>query len=124
MKKSDIKNGMHVITNSGKEYLIISNVEATEQAFLANTIMVRLDGEGWLSFDGYNDNLRYRFNDNDNDDTYDIKAVYVPKFYVDIFASVHNTNRDGFTKLWERPNPIAMTKAEIEAELGYEIEII
>ena len=124
MKKSEIKNGMHVITNKGKEYIVINNVEATEQIFLANTIMVRLDGEGWLPLDNYDDNLRYRLSGDDNDDAYDIKEVYVPKFYVDIFASIHNANRDGFIKVWERPSAKKMTKAEIEAKLGYEIEII
>jgi hypothetical protein len=123
MQKSDIKNGMHVITNSGREYLIISNVEANEQTFLANTIMVRLDGEGWLPLDKYNDDLCYRFNDNDDDAYYDIKEVYVSNFYVNILSSVHDA-KNSFTKVWERPITRKMTKAEIEAELGYKIEII
>lgn len=129
MKKSDIKNGMHVITNDGTEYVIISDIEAFEQNLnTAKTIMVQLNGNGWMPFDEYDDDLHYHDPDGDeyNEDRfYDIKTVYAPRYYVNTLLSVHNVNNmRGFTKVWERPIVKKMTKADIEKELGYEIEIV
>lgn len=127
MKKSDIKNGMHVITNDGTEYVIISGIEASEQNVnTAKTVMVQFNGNGWMSFDEYDDNLRYHDPDGDEydeDKLYDIKTVYTPRYYSYTLSSVHNNIFD-FYKVWERPIAKKMTKAEIEAELGYEIEIV
>lgn len=129
MKKSDIKNGMHVITNDGCEYIIISGVETTRQTIMANTVMAELNGSGWMSFDKYDDDLHYHKDDDDDDDddeSYDIYAVYVPQYYAYTLASARASDASNetfrFSKLWERPKK--MTKAEIEKELGYEIEIV
>lgn len=129
MKKSDIKNGMHVITNDGTEYVIISGVEASEQDITANTIMVQFNANRWMPFDGYDENLHYHdsdsdeYDNDDDDEFYDIKTVYVPRYYSYTLSSVYK-NPTYFTKVWERPIAKKMTKAEIEKELGYEIEII
>lgn len=129
MKKSDIKNGMHVITNDGTEYVIISDVEAFEQNVnTAKTIMVQFNGQGWMPFDEYDEDLHYHDPDGDEDEydedgLYDIKAVYVPRYYSYTLASVSSSIFD-FAKVWERPKRKKMTKIDIEKELGYEIEII
>lgn len=134
MKKSDIKNGMHVITSNGNEYVIISGVEAHEQineGNTANTIMVQLNGSGWMPFDDYDDDLRYHDPEGNEDDDYldkyyDIKEVYVPQYYSWILTSVYDKSffiSNKFSKVWERPRK-KMTKAEIEKELGYGIEIV
>ena len=124
MKKSDIKNGMHVITKDGSEYIIMSNVGAQNQTTTCEIAMINLSN-GWMPFDEYDDNLRHIDDDDDRDDSYDIKEVYAPKHYADTVISVlSRINKCKFVKLWERPIPKKMTKAEIEAELGYEIEII
>lgn len=130
MKKSDVKNGMHVITNENTEYVIISGVEAQGQINDNNTadiIMIQLDGDGWMPFDDYDDDLHYHDPEGDEydeeDDIYDIKAVYAPKYYAWTCASIVKYD-DKFIKMWERPIAKKMTKAEIEKELGYEIEII
>jgi hypothetical protein len=127
MQKSDIKNGMHVITNNGDEYIIISGIEAYEQTVnTANIIMVQLDG-GWMAFDDYDNDLHYHDPEGDDDECpdklYDIKTVYAPRYYSWTLSSVHKNPTD-FAKVWERPIAKKMTKAEIEKELGYEIEII
>ena len=123
MKKSNIKNGMHVITNNGDEYIVISNVGAQNQTTTCKIAMINLSN-GWMPLDEYDDNLCYR-GDDDDDRDYDIKEVYAPKYYANTFESVKDfTNKHKFVKLWERPIPKKMTKAEIEAELGYEIEIV
>ena len=133
MKKSDIKNGMHVITNDDVEYIVISGIEAQGQIrdnYTANTIMIQINDDGWMPFDDYDDNLHYHdpeaneFDDDDSDRYYDIKAVYAPTFYAWTLSSVYNKElTDKFTKVWERTFK-KMTKAEIEKELGYEIEIV
>ena len=129
MKKSDIKNGMHVITNNGNEYIIISGIEADkqiEETNTANIIMVQLDGNGWMPFDDYDDDLCYHDPEDDESDYdkyYDIKTVYAPRFYAWTLISINEYSKDKFTKVWERPRK-KMTKAEIEKELGYEIEIV
>lgn len=131
MKKSDIRNGMHVITNNGNEYIIISGIEADKQIAeknTANTVMVQLDGDGWMPFDDYNDDLCYHDpeaseDDDDIDRYYDIKTVYAPRFYAWTLVSVNEYSKDKFTKVWERPRK-KMTQLDIERELGYEIEII
>ena len=129
MKKSDIKNGMHVITNDNKEYVIISGVEADRQIYNAsNIIMVQIEDKGWMPFDEYDDDLNYHDPEDDeydDDKDFDIKAVYAPRCYAWTLSSIYEDSfQDKFTKVWERPTDKKMTKAEIEAELGYEIEII
>ena len=133
MKKSEIKNGMHVITNNGNEYIIISGIEAYKQiedTNTANTVMIQLDGSGWMPFDDYDDDLCYHDPEGDEDDWdidryYDIKAVYTPQYYSWTLLSVYDKSfiSDKFIKVWERPRK-KMTKAEIEKELGYGIEIV
>lgn len=124
MQKSDIKNGMHVITNNGEEYVILSNIYASSQVSSNNTahvIMANIDGEGWMNFDKYTSELRC---DNGNFE-YEIQAVFEPKYYSATLMSVRSAySNHNFTKLWERPTAKKMTKAEIEKELGYEIEIV
>lgn len=123
MKKSDIKNGMHVITNNGNEYVILSDVYASLQISNNNTahvIMADINGNEWMNFDKYTSDLRC------NDDDYEIQAVFSPKYYKATLMSVYDTDDISyyFTKLWERPIKKKMTKANIEKELGYEIEIV
>ena len=123
MKKSDIKNGMHVITKGGEEYVIVSvSAVYPSQIEKAHTIMANIDG-GWMNFDKYTNDLRCESGNSD----YDIKAVFEPKYYSATLMSVRSNydyDKYNFIKLWERPTVKKMTKAEIEAELGYEIEIV
>ena len=129
MKKSEIKNGMHVITKDGSEYIIMSDIYAPNQIEENNTskvVMLGIDG-GWMNFDQYDDDLCFRDTEEevcDNDFLYDIDKVYVPKYYAWTLKSVlEERNKNDFIRLWKR-DVKKMTKAEIEAELGYEIEII
>ena len=129
MKKSEIKNGMHVITKGGDEYIIMSDVYAPKQINDNNTAkvtMLGLDG-GWMNFDQYDDDLCFRdtVDEVEDDDVwYDIEEVYVPNYYTWTLESVlKERNKNDFTRLWKR-SVKKMTKAEIETELGYEIEIV
>ena len=127
MKKSEIKNGMHVITKSGEEYIIMSGIYAPKQIEEHNTakvVMLGLDG-GWMNFDQYNNDLCFHSNiENEDDYLYDIDEVYIPNYYCwTLESALESTNKNDFTRLWKR-DVKKMTKAEIEAELGYEIEIV
>ena len=129
MKKSEIKNGMHVITKDGSEYVIVSDVYAPCQIDNGNTAKVAMLGlnGGWMNLDQYDEEslcFRDKPSDIEEDDwQYDIEEVYAPKYYTYTFESVKSKDKDDFTRLWKRGIK-KMTKAEIEAELGYEIEII
>ena len=129
MNKSDIKNGMHVITKDGTEYVIMSNIYAPKQIDDGNTakvVMLCLNG-GWINFDKYSDDLCFHdtvYEAEDDDCMYDIDEVYVPNYYCwTLESALESKNKNDFTKLWKRGVP-KMTKEEIEAILGYEIEII
>ena len=129
MKKSEIKNGMHVITKDGSEYIIMSNIYAPKQMEDNNTSNVVMLGIecGWMNFDQYDDDLCFRDTVDevcDDDFLYDIDEVYAPKYYAWTLKSVlEEKNKNDFIRLWKR-DVKTMTKAEIEAELGYEINII
>lgn len=125
MKKADITNGMHVITKGGEEYIIMSDIFAPKQ-HTSKVVMLNLDYE-WMNFDQYDDDLCFHDtieNVYDDDYLYDIDEVYAPNYYCWTLESVLDSkNKNNFTRLWKRGVP-KMTKAEIEAELGYEIEIV
>ena len=128
MKKSDIKNGMHVITKSGDEYIIMGDIYAPKQSDdnKAKVTMLSLYG-GWMNFDKYDDDLCFHDTKKEvcaDDFWYDIEEVYTPNYYAWTLESVlEEINKNDFTRLWKRGVKM-MTKAEIEAELGYEIEIV
>ena len=124
MKKSDIKNGMHVITKGGEEYVVVSDVYAPCQIDNGNTAKVAMLGlnGGWMNLDQYGEECDKPSDIEEDDWQYDIEEVYAPKYYTYTFESVKQFKRD-FTRLWKR-GVKTMTKAEIEAELGYEIEIV
>lgn len=129
MKKSEIKNGMHVITKGGEEYIIVSDVYAPCQIDNGNTAKIAMLGlsGGWMNLDQYDEeSLCFRDNPSDIDEDdwqYDIEEVYAPKYYTYTFESVKSKNKNDFIRLWKR-GVKKMTKAEIETELGYEIEIV
>lgn len=129
MKKSEIRNGMHLITKGGEEYIIVSSIYAPKQIEDHNTAkvaMLSLDC-GWMNFDQYDDDLCFcdTVDEVEDDDyMYDIDEVYVPNYYCwTLESALESKNKNDFTRLWKR-GVQKMTKAEIEAELGYKIEIV
>jgi hypothetical protein len=117
---------MHVITNDGTEYVILSDIYASSQVknnTTAHIIMADINGNEWMNFDKYTCDLRC--NDDDDNFEYEIQAVFEPRYYKATLMSVRDDEDNYyFTKLWERPTKKKMTKSEIEKELGYEIEIV
>ena len=127
MKKSELTNGMHVITNDGSEYIVINNVMADRQIEDGNTsevLLVNIDGHGWLGINkDYDENLN-RIDSGDDDFMWDfeIKEIYKPLYYYDILSSVYDAyHRKNFVQIYGRRK---MTKEQIEKALGYEIEIV
>jgi hypothetical protein len=129
MNKSDIKNGMHVITKDGSEYVVISDVYAPCQIADENTAKVAMLGlhGGWMNLDQYDEeSLCFRDKPSyikEDDWQYDIEEVYAPKYYSYTFESVKSKTKNDFIRLWKR-GVKKITKEEIEAILGYEIEIV
>lgn len=122
MKKSDIKNGMHLITNSGDEYVVMSNVSARDQTTLEDKMILICLSHGWMTLEDYDDDLRCHDDGNYiGYDCFNIKEVYIPKYYSCVLDSVKK-DKESFIKLWEYTKK--MTKEEIEKELGYKIEIV
>lgn len=122
IKKSDVTNGMHVILNNDEEYVVIDKIIASEQLECGNTsevVLAQINGDGWMNFDNYDEDFREK--DYDDENEYDIKEIYSPLFYMSVLKPIKN-RKEHFVKVWERPK--RMTKEEIEAELGYEIEIV
>ena len=126
MKKSELTNGMHIITNNDEEFIVMSNVIADKQiedGKTAHVILVRIDGHGWLKLDDYDENLN-RIDSGDDDFMWDfeIKAIYKPLYYYDILSSVYDAyHRKNFVQIYGRRK---MTKEQIENARGYEIEIV
>lgn len=109
--KADLKDGMVVETNDGKNYIYL---ERFKKFF---------DGAGYLDLDGYNDDLT---NKNEYDDpAFNIKAVYTLKdlYSLDLYAT---KNFNQMEKIWERPiHKVYMTISEIEKKLGIKnLEIV
>lgn len=100
MDKSMLKNGMHVITRNGNEYVIMSNAEPTRQTHSSEMIGLNMTDAGFIRIDKYNDDLTCNGNDN-----YDIQSIYVPHFYKYILSSVKisiRMNENNFDLIAER----------------------
>ena len=82
MNKAILKNGMHVITRNGNEYIIMSDAKAISQLHTSEMIGLNIHG-GYIQIDSYNDNLT-----KDSNHDYDIQIIYEPHFYKDILLSV------------------------------------
>ena len=117
MKIEDLKTGMHVITRNDKEYIVIKNV--TYNMCGQADIMVDINKHGWLNLKDYDKYLT------SHHEEFSIQKVYMPMVLHGFgFTNSVKTDLDDFMLIWERPTKKRMTLEDIEAELGYGIEII
>lgn len=115
MTKSELKTGMIVITREGKEYMVFRDFHYQNKKPI--DCIVSLTGT-WSDLLCFNEDLTCMANIKDLD-IMKVKVIYHPHlmFKNDLNATHYKT-------IWERPEPKKMTVSEIEAILGYKIEII
>lgn len=99
--KFDLENKMVVELRNGLKGIIVDNLIIGKNFFSDLT--------------DYNDDLT-NFTDN-----LDIIKVYDTWAYMGFEDYLNNSN---LALIWERKEPVKMTKEEIESKLGYEIEIV
>lgn len=104
--KSDLKNGMIVELRNGFRGIVIN-----DNLILGNKLYSELLD--------YNDDLSIKYNLNGND--LDIVKVYTVWSYMGFEDYLKDDNLE---LIWERKEPKKMTVAQIEEELGYEIDIV
>ena len=121
MKREDLTTGMHVICKNGDEYVLIKNVitHTNGQAKITSAPMIGVQNAGWLDLMDYTEDLK----DLNCDEEFDIQQIYMPRYYRCVITPIYARPED-FELVWERPAKTKMTLKEIEAELGYGIEII
>lgn len=90
MNKAILKNGMHVITRNGNEYVIMSDTIAARQTHINKMIGLNIHENGFIRIDNYDDDLTLESNHD-----YDVTFVYKPHFYKYILSSILS-DRDNF----------------------------
>lgn len=121
--KADLKTGHIVTVRCGQKFVVFKNLEGNLDGLnikdSEKSYFVNIGSMGYNLFDEYDDNLCVRTVTGFD---YDIMKVE------EVDTVVALTNARGYNlaekkTIWERPVPKKMTKAEIEKELGYEIEL-
>lgn len=113
MTKSELKTGMVVTARDMEKYMVYKDCAYKDEHTLS--VLAREDGV-WSSIDNYNDDLTVP-----DCRSLDIMKVEVPKHPRLAWQKYKESN---YTTIWERKPPKKMTVAEIEAILGYSVEII
>lgn len=105
--KAELKPGYLVERKDGKLKMVMPT----------STGLVLTEKDGvWFSLDSYEDNLNLKTNED-----WSINKVYGLTHFAQKTLKFETVDRD---LLWERKEKKKMTVAEIEQELGYEVEII
>lgn len=127
MTLDDLKTGMIVTMRNGTQYTVIRNMatpyQNADEIFVytnfnqSERLTFNDDGRGWMPFDDYHNNFTHKRNKR-----YDIVRVEIannPFGFMDLKYNVHFR-----TVIWKEPLAVKLTLAEIEARLGYKIEIV
>ena len=111
LNKKDLRTGMKVTTRNGDECIVLLNIQHEYSG--DKDIIVGLKNKNWwLMLSEYNDNLTYKYGRSE----FDIVKVEIPIHLMDLVADTKSVE-------WKQPVK-KMTLSEIEAELGYKIEIV
>lgn len=108
--KLDLLNGDVVVTRNGNKYIFFKNYAGKGDA-LVNT------REGWMDLESYEDDLR-----NTDLDSFDIMEVYRPQFRTAFYPA--RASFEDYECVFKREDRKKMTVEDIEAALGYKIEVI
>lgn len=107
--KDFLKSGMIVETRSGSLYLVMLNTDMKNTPVSSTGVLRgigtsgRLNGHGWMDLNTYKSDLTNRSNEEDEDDSFDIDAIYTTSFAADIGMFDH------YTKVWDRENGYTST---------------
>lgn len=120
MTKSELRTGMIVTMRNGNEYVFFKDFAVGDDYCMKNDnegIIVNGQLPSWARIKNYNNDLKHN--------TYqdlDIVKVEIPSHP---YAFTNIPYDKGYRKLmWERKEPKKMTVSEIEAILGYKIEVV
>ena len=108
MTKDDLKTGMVVELKNGTKYMVLLDTPCGD-------VLIR--DAAWSPFSRYDHNLNQ---DNLYDPLCGIARVYKPNGEYQMERKYWGE----MELIWERQKPKKMTLAEIEAELGYPVDIV
>lgn len=115
--KNDLKTGMLVVLENGMEYTVMLGSVSVHHKH--GDIIVHKTAPSWHRLSNFNQDLSQVSTDCC---MYSIVAVYLPSYHIDVMNN-YDTNKRKL--LWEREKPkTKLTVEEIEAKLGYKVEII
>ena len=118
MTKSELKTGMVVTRRDGKKLTVYRNCACSFTHPIYNDVFVNAETMTWHSMDDYNEDLTT----SEGSSKFDIVLVELVHHPYDFNQHTNNAMKE--KTIWERNPPKKMTVAEIEAELGYRVEII
>ena len=119
MTKAELKTGMIVTTREGEEYLFIKDFVVNDTYIMSSCgegVLVNMHHPSWNMMKNYNNdltNIEYK--------TLDIVKVEIANHPHDWIIMDEKWYR---TLVWERKETKQMTVEQIEAILGYNIEIV
>ena len=114
MTRSDLRTGVVVTFRNGLKanvYKEFYNGNGNKDAALT-------DGNTCICLDGYTKDLTCSWNN-----AYDIVEIEYPLSVISLCKNPNGSNL-ATGSIWKRETPKRMTLAEIEAELGYKVEIV
>ncbi len=115
MTKKELKSGMLVEISDGSKYMVVLDTGMDNTNTTSNNVLVgvREDGtigRGWMSLNGYRDDLTY------DNNCYNICAVYFPPLAIEI------GNFKRYKELWRRGNDVGINyrkfSGNIEVDIG------
>ena len=115
MTKRDLKTGMVVIDRAGHKWFVLKeSCVKLGGNFLEGNFLVNKNGS-WVILDDFNEDLTYP-----NCKDMDIVEVLKVEHIQDLVKSVNKA-----VVIWKRKDPPKkLTLSELEAILGYEVEIV
>lgn len=121
MTKSDLRTGMIVTTRKGKEYVFVKGFIVDDEYTMKSCedgILVNGQTPSWTKMTHYDDELKAGI----GYESLDIMKVEISN-HPYAFTNIPY-NKKHRKLVWERKEPKKMTVAEIEAILGYKIEVV
>lgn len=125
--KKELATGMKVVLRNKEVYTVFANVHLETRTNNYDFVIVKDKDRKTIedismhsiSSDNYNDNMTSKYNT-----SYDIVKIYGVDMVDEIFEKCIESDLDDLNTLLYKRAPKKMTKAEIEAALGYEVDIV